>query len=322
MKRRRNAALALTAASLPIFRVCAGAGWASALLGGLLAATVLTGLNRLLRGRSLSDAADCGAAGKAAAGLLAAALAGLAVWAARTACLSFRETAGNPLAIWLLLVLAWTGAGGGETAPARCAAVLLPMLGVLYGAVLVFSLPQLRLAWLRPEIRLRDVLRCFGCLLLPGAALCCLRSREGALPAAAWISALLAGAAAAVTGGLLSPALAPEANAFLTASRSVSLLGVVQRFEALISAAEVLSGFCLCAELLAACKALIGRAAGSRRAKNLYRAIPFFLLPLCTLNGPEPAIWCSGIAIYGGLLLIFLPSVDQKKKFQKKQKNA
>ena len=72
-----------------------------------------------------------------------------------------------------------------------------------------------------------------------------------------WLSALEATAAALVTGGILSPALAAEPGAFRTLARGVSVLGVIRRFEALVNAALLMNAFCLCALLLAAAGALL-----------------------------------------------------------------
>ena len=322
LKRSRASALVLTAASLPVFGRCAGAGWLSALLGGVLAACLLTTLDRLLGERSLSEAADLGRAGSIAAGILAVALVGLALWTGWRTGFAFRETAGNPLAVWLVLALAWAAAKHGTAVPARCASVLLPLLAALYGAVLIFSLPELRLDWLRPRWSLREVLRCCAYLLLPGAALCCAGRQSGALTRGAWASALLAAWAAAVTGGLLSPALASEPNGFLTASRSVSLFGVMQRFEALISAARLMSGFCLCALLLAACRCLIGGLTPPRAGDRIFNVIPVVLIPLCIIRIPNLLRWSGLIAICSGLPAGILLCLGGKRNFQKKQKNT
>lgn len=322
LKRSRDFALVLTASTLPVFGLCAGAGWLSALVGGVLAAGLLTALDRLLRDRSIPEKAVPDPAGILAGSLLAAALTGLALWAGRRTGLAFRETAGHPLAVWLVLTLAWAAARHGRQVPARCAAVLLPLLAALYGAVLIFSLPQLRLDWLRPRWNLRDVLRCCAYLLLPGAALCFPDRQPGALKHGAWISALLAAAAAAVTGGLLSPALASEPNGFLTASRSVSLFGVMQRFEALISAAQLMSGFCLCALLLSACRRVLGSLAASRTADRFFNALPVALIPLCAVNVPNLLPWSGLIAICSGLLTVGILCLGNKRNSQKMQKKT
>jgi hypothetical protein len=49
-----------------------------------------------------------------------------------------------------------------------------------------------------------------------------------------------------LTGGILSPALAREPEAFRTLARGVSVLGVIRRFEALVNGALLMSGFALC----------------------------------------------------------------------------
>ena len=150
LKRRKSFALTLTAAAVPAFGLCPSLGWAGALLGGAAAAWILNRTERALRGRSLAKAAACGAVGRAAAAVSALGLFGLALWAAGRSRLAFPETAGSPLAAALIFALSFWAARSGAEAVGRCAAVLLPLLAVLYGVILVFSLSQLRLSWLLP----------------------------------------------------------------------------------------------------------------------------------------------------------------------------
>lgn len=247
---RQLGALALTAAGVPVFRLCCRVGWLWALLGGLGAAallSVLTALSNRRRaaGRPLPR-------GAALLGPLLAAGALLAAWESGFA---FPETARNPLAALLVLGLGiWTLCLG-PGAAGRCAVLLLWVTALLHGIVLLGSLSQLRLETLRPAGDAAGSLRVLAALLLPGAALCLSPAlgEDQRLPHWPWwTAALLGAAAAAVTGSILSPALQPEPEAYRTLARGVSVLGVVRRFEALVNGAMLMNAYSLCALYLTA----------------------------------------------------------------------
>lgn len=248
---RQLGALACVAAELPVVRLCCRRSWVWVLPGSCAAALTLNLLTRLAqRRRRRPGAREPDRRRSPAAGLLLL-LAAAAAWESAKA---FPETAASPLAALLILLLAWAAARKGSAAVGRCAAVLLWITGALFGAVLLFSLPQLRLERLRPAGTPLDALEVWAALLIPGAALLLPDlGQDQRLPRWPWWTAA-AGALAAslVTGGILSPALARESEAFRTLARGVSVLGVIRRFEALGNAAMLMSGFCLCALLLTA----------------------------------------------------------------------
>lgn len=320
--RRRAFAWTLAAATVPAFQLCVGAGWLCAVVGGLTATLVLLGAATALADRPLRDVIGTGHIRRAAAGILAAAVLGLALWSGRQSSRAFPETDGSALAAVLMLSLAWWSVRSGAEAPARCAAVLFRLLAPLYAVILVFSLPQLHPGWLRPSAAPHGVLRCCGCLLLPGAALLSDAGERRAVSAAGAASAWLAGLAAAVVSGIASPAAASEPMAFLTVSRSVSILGVMQRFEALISAAMLMSGFCLCALLLSAGRNLLTVLAGARNAGRLFDALLPLLLLGAWRNPPELLPLCGAAAICCGAILILPPPLASQKNLRKIQKNA
>ena len=272
MKPRRNdrlsarqlGALALTAAGLPIFRISCSFSWPWTLLGGLGAALTLSVLTRQTECRRKSGAAK-------SSGLLLLPLLLGALYAAWESSYAFPETAGSlPAAAWIL-GLAAAAARTGSAGAGRCAGLLLWITGALYGVVLLFSLPQLRLEWLRPTGSAAEAIKAWAALLPPGAALL-LADRLGEdqrLPRWPWWgAAVIAAAAAAVTGGILSPALAREPEAFRTLARGVSVLGVIRRFEALVNGAQLMSGFCLCTLLLSAAEELWSSLQGKNRPKS------------------------------------------------------
>ena len=241
---RQVGALALTAAGLPIFRFCCRVSWPWVLLGGAAAAGLLSGVTALRNRRVCRGGFFPRSGAILGVPLLAVAL--LAAWESGYA---FPETAGSWLAAGLVLALAVAGARKGPASAGRCAGILLWVTGGLYGIVLVFSLPEIRVQWLAPAGQPLDALKAWGALLLPGAALCLGGDLEEGqrLPHWPWWTAAgLALLASAVTGGILSPALAREPEAFRTLARGVSVLGVIRRFEALVNGAMLISGFAMC----------------------------------------------------------------------------
>ncbi len=247
---RQLGALALSSSGVPVFRFCCRIPWLWTLLGAGAAALTLSGLTLLLNRRGGRRLRPC---------RLWALTPILTVGGAATAWVgsfAFPETAGNWLAALLLFGLAAAAARIGPAAAGRCAGILLWTTGVLYGIVLLFSLPQVHPAWLLPRSGSpADAAKVWAAMLIPGGALCLTDAlgEDQKLPHWPWwAAALTAAAASAVTGGILSPALAGEREAFRTLARGVSVLGVMRRFEALVNGAMLMSAFCLSAMLLTA----------------------------------------------------------------------
>lgn len=251
---RQLGALAVTAAGLPIFRICCRLSWNWVLLGAVAAAGTLSAMTAVVqRRRSAGKQPGPGNAVLLPLLLLA------ALMAAWESAFAFPETAGSWLAAAIVLGLSAAAAWIGPAAAGRCAGILLWTTGALYGIVLVLSLPQIRLEWIAPAGTYLDAVKVWAALLLPGAALCLAPAlgEDQQLPHWPWwVAAALAVAASVVTAGILSPALARESEAFRTLARGVSVLGVIRRFEALVNGAMLMSGFSLCALLLTAMTAV------------------------------------------------------------------
>lgn len=258
---RQLRALVLTAGAAPIFSLTCSLGWVWAAAAGAAAWGILW----LLFSFWPKDPPRLLRAGGAVLWFV------LAAWAGRMTAAAFPETARSAVAAALITGLAALAAGRGCAVLGRCAGILVWITAALFGTVLVCGMTQIRPEWLRPSASVPTIGPAAS-MLLPAAALP-LRGRTEGGPGRGFgavfgISAAAAAAAAAVTAGALSPELAREPMAFLTLARSVSILGVVQRFEALISGALLMSGFCLCAMLLAALREellhLFGERAGRR----------------------------------------------------------
>lgn len=150
----------------------------------------------------------------------------------------------------VLLVLAACAAEGGCRAGARCGAVLFWCLTLLFAVLVVFAIPDVKLSGLRPENR-GDGEVAAAVLLLPAVAALLPRKR-GSKPWP-WALGIVLGAVglSALTAGVLSPAVAAGTQgAFFEMIRGISILGVAERFEAVVAAAMTLGWFCLLSLLL------------------------------------------------------------------------
>ena len=256
---RQLGALAVCAAGVPVFRLCAAYNWPWALGGGVFSASLLS-VGTFLYNNRIGNRYNGTSGNKGHSrpplwfrlplGLLLFLGALTGAWITTGA---FPETESSPLAALLILSLCIWTARKGPAVAARCAGVLLWITGGLYGTVLLFSLPQLRLEWLLPVGGPEDLAPCCAAMLTPGAVFVLVPAlgEDQRLPHWPWwLGALGAAAASLVTGGILSPALAAHPGSFLALARSVSALGVIRRFEALVSGSMLMSGCCLTVLLL------------------------------------------------------------------------
>lgn len=148
------------------------------------------------------------------------------------------------ISLSLLLLSAWAASHGGDVV-ARCGAIVFLLSVFLYGVLFVSGVPDVEMEYLLPPVRWDGGLS-FGVLLIPGI-LCFFPKKEGKRPWT-WAAGLtvFAGALAALTVGCLSFAVASEKEgAFFQMVQGVSILGIAERFEALVSAVMTMGWFCL-----------------------------------------------------------------------------
>lgn len=174
------------------------------------------------------------------------AVAGAARWS-RACWITAREGWAIPI---VLLVLAACAAEGGCRAGARCGAVLFWFLVGLFLLLFAFAVPDVQGKWLWPENK-GDGSMVAAILLVPAAGALLPRT-QGKIP---WIWAVGLGVTAvaisAVTAGVLTQGVAADTQgAFFEMVRGISILGVAERFEAVVSAAMTLGWFCLLSLLL------------------------------------------------------------------------
>lgn len=174
----------------------------------------------------------------------------LTVAAAAAAWASKGAWRGGDLAIpiGLLLLSAWAGSHGADGC--RYGPVVFLLSCFLYGVVLIFALPDAEPGYMLPAFSWGQG-EAFGILLLPGVlAYLPVGEEKRPVPWALGLG-LFGGAVAFVTGACLSPQVAGSTeNAFFRMVQGVRILGVAERFEAVISAGMTMGWFCLLSLLL------------------------------------------------------------------------
>lgn len=154
----------------------------------------------------------------------------------------------------ILLALAAWSASKGPQAAARTGAVLFWFLIIMYLFVFAAGAKQIRWEWLRPVDTFPQPM-CLVLLLIPSAAECL--AQQGKRGGKLMLGLVVAVAAALLTQGVLSPEAAGAS--FYEMTRSLELLGVAQRFEALTCVAATVGWFGLLTLLLSVCGELFYR---------------------------------------------------------------
>lgn len=143
-----------------------------------------------------------------------------------------------------LVVLAAASAWSGAARASRVGGVLFWLLALLYCLVLFSGVQDVKPEWLAPRMELPKPLLVLA-LLLPGAA--AMLPKSGSRRAAGWGLALIFGFSVLLSllvSGNLSPMVAATSeDPFYAFSKSLSFLGVVERFEAFVSVALTMSYF-------------------------------------------------------------------------------
>lgn len=234
-----------------------GLGWLWVLAGGLVVGLYYIYMDRVLPSKGLAAILP-----KIPAVLTILWTVAAMAWSANLADSAFPMVDGFPFLGWTILALAAWGSWKGPAACARCAGVLCLFLFVLYGVVGAFAIPDAQADYLKPAGRWTDSLWTAGLFLLPAGVwyLPCGKNRKKPAWAVGLLLPLATAALAAVTAGVLSPLLAGSLTSPLyTLAQSVSLFGVVERIEPLLSAAMTMGVFCLLSVMACACRALADR---------------------------------------------------------------
>ncbi len=154
----------------------------------------------------------------------------------------------------ILLALAAWSAHKGAAAAARVGSVLFWVVLLIYLAVLAAGTSEINFAWLRPEVS--AVPWTAATLLLIPSAVLHLRKEGSRWSLRLLLPGLFLLIGSVMTAGILSAKFASESHdPFYTAVRSLNLLGVAQRFEAVLSAAMTAGWFAALTALLSAAAA-------------------------------------------------------------------
>lgn len=259
---RQVGALTITALAAPLLMVSAAVSWVWVLAALVAAALyyiyIVWASGRLAPhvGFAAMLTEGFGAGGKAILGLYWLWLILSAARAGRLSAAVFPVGQSFPaIPIVLALLAAWVG-GKGVSAVCRFGSLLFFLVLPLLGLILCFALPDLELRNLRPSGDWRGGLSLLAVLLLPTMGLFLRGSTTGRSRGSRWfaLAALLAMGCAVAVGGVLGPALtAREQQPFFYLTQSISILGVMERFESVTSSLLLTSFACLLAYFYSMC---------------------------------------------------------------------
>lgn len=237
-----------------------GLGWLWVLLGGLTVCFYYLYIDRRLAEEGLAQRLSrvFGFSGKVLAVFFLFWLVLIMGWCACLADAAFPMVDGFPGLGWVLLALAAWGCRRGPAACAGCAGIVCLFLLALYGIVAVFSVPNVEWQYLVPALDWQQGPAALGLFLLPACVWCIpVRGHKGKSLPLFLLLPVAAALLSAICAGVLSPELAGEsAVPVYTLAQSVSVLGVVERIEPLLSAAMTMGIFCLLSVQASACQAL------------------------------------------------------------------
>lgn len=227
---------------------------------------------------------------------------------------------GFPLVPITLLVLATFAAWDGAERASRTGSVLFWFLVLLYGIILASGVQNLELAYLKPDIKLPSPLL-IVVFLIPAAASFLPSEKRGSSIALGAVL-LLSVAVSMLTAGTLSLQVAQSSRLpFYEFSKSLSLFGIAERFEAFVSVALTIGFFSLLAFLISAAGHLTERVLPGRgRAGVLITAGLAGTLMVLLPKIPALLLACLSIMLWGFLPLI-LAGYQGIKKSKKTQKN-
>ena len=304
---RQAGAWGFCAASVPAVLTCAGLGWGWVLLGCAIAAGYYVLTQELAGGTVYLPELTVRAFGKAA-GRVVLAIGGVftllaAAQTARRAGIAFPDGTVELAGGVIVLLGTLAGEKGAKQAAKVCGVLFLVLAG-LYTIIILAAAKNVQLRWMEPWGGARQTLEVVPPLLV----LTCLRFLPGRKAAvkSGWLGllAVCPAAFAALTAGCLSPRLTQQLTfPFYTVSQSLSVLGVMERLEPVVSAALLLGFFALESLLLEATREQIERAApiiAGKRWARVALGIVVFGLSFVTDGIPAEA-WALGAAVCWGI---------------------
>ena len=304
---RQAGAWGFCAASVPAVLTCAGLGWGWVLLGCAIAVGYYVLTQELAGGAVYLPELTVRAFGKAA-GRVVLAIGGVftlltAAQTARRAGIAFPDGTAELAGGVIVLLGTLAGEKGAKQAAKVCGVLFLVLAG-LYTIIILAAAKNVQLRWMEPWGGARQTLEVVPPLLV----LTCLRFLPGRKAAvkSGWLGllAVCPAAFAALTAGCLSPRLTQQLTfPFYTVSQSLSVLGVMERLEPVVSAALLLGFFALESLLLEATREQIERAApiiAGKRWARVALGIVVFGLSFVT-DGIAAEAWALGAAVCWGI---------------------
>ena len=305
---RQAGAWGFCAASVPAVLTCAGLGWGWVLLGCAIAAGDYVLTQELANGAvylpELTVRAFGNAAGRTTLVIGGAFTLLAAAQTARRAGIAFPDGTAELAGGVIVLLGTLAGEKGAKQATKVCGVLFLVLAG-LYTIIILAAAKNVQLRWMEPWGGARQTLEVVPPLLV----LTCLRFLPGRKAAvkSGWLGllAVCPAAFAALTAGCLSPRLTQQLTfPFYTVSQSLSVLGVMERLEPIVSAALFMGFFALESLLLEAGREQIERAAPIIAGKRWARAalgIAVFGLSFLT-DGIPAEVWALGAAVCWGIV--------------------
>lgn len=305
---RQAGAWGFCAASVPAVLTCAGLGWGWVLLGCAIAAGYYVLTQELANGAvylpELTVRAFGNAAGRTTLVIGGAFTLLAAAQTARRAGIAFPDGTAELAGGVIVLLGTLAGEKGAKQATKVCGVLFLVLAG-LYTIIILAAAKNVQLRWMEPWGGARQTLEVVPPLLV----LTCLRFLPGRKAAvkSGWLGllAVCPAAFAALTAGCLSPRLTQQLTfPFYTVSQSLSVLGVMERLEPIVSAALFMGFFALESLLLEAGREQIERAAPIIAGKRWARAalgIAVFGLSFLT-DGIPAEVWALGAAVCWGIV--------------------
>lgn len=230
----------------------------------------------------------------------------MAGFAAALTAEAFPMVEGYPMIPLTVLALSAWAAHHSDAVGARMASMLLPLLGVFYLLIVIFGLKEVKATtWKQNDFDLRAV-----CVMLLPLGAVLLKRGQGRIRAYAWII----GAAAAASALAL---VALPWGSLYRAVMSISVLGIMERFEALLCAAMAMGGVCLCTLLG---RAGLGAAQACTEKKEtteiLYWILAIIGLALTDRQKTGPLL--TGCLVFWVILPLLTLWIEKSKKDEKR----
>ena len=297
---RQAGAWGFCAASVPAVLTCAGLGWGWVLLGCAIAAG-----QELANGAvylpELTVRAFGNAAGRTTLVIGGAFTLLAAAQTARRAGIAFPDGTAE-LAGGVIVLLGTLAGEKGAKQAAKVCGVLFLVLSGLYTIILLAAAKNVQLRWMAPWGGARQTLDVVPSMFAL-TCLCFLPGRTDAVKGG-WLGllAICPAVVSAVTAGCLSPRLTQQLMfPFYTVSQSLSVLGVMERLEPVVSAA-LLMGFFALESLLLEAGQIVWAAPNLAEKRWARDALGIAVFGLSFLTDGIPAeVWALGAAVCWGI---------------------